>query len=339
MVTITSRFFVSPYSSHEIVGGTEIIGHQYCKALDLKYISARTIGAEQMEYWEISKNLDDWLRSEQHIDLLIRNSVVGTTFDFKKPNTDLDIAVCFEHFETEGKCLDDIGWRQEKNRRFERQLISIGSADIISVLSNIEKDLFESNGFSNIKVIEPYVDTNIFYPKNRILCREELCLPKNKKISLFVGRAHKRKGFDVVLEAAEKFSDILFISIFGHEIPRIKKPDNMIFLGNEDQESVNNYYNASDVLFMPSRYESFGLIYAEAMCCGLQVIGYATGLLGKPKEFKNGIFINDGEYSKEKLFMMLNDALHNEYTSEDLERHRTRFSKSRFEKDCAELIK
>ncbi len=44
------------------------------------------------------------------------------------------------------------------------------------------------------------------------------------------------------------------------------------FVGKQKQEELPYYYNASDMVVMPSHYESFGMSALEAMSCGVPVI-------------------------------------------------------------------
>jgi D-inositol-3-phosphate glycosyltransferase len=49
------------------------------------------------------------------------------------------------------------------------------------------------------------------------------------------------------------------------------------FLGAQPQELLPLYYSASDVVAVPSRYESFGLVAVEAMATGTPVVASAVG--------------------------------------------------------------
>lgn len=44
------------------------------------------------------------------------------------------------------------------------------------------------------------------------------------------------------------------------------------FVGQRPQKELPIYYNASDIVVIPSHYESFGMAIAEAMACGTPVI-------------------------------------------------------------------
>jgi D-inositol-3-phosphate glycosyltransferase len=44
------------------------------------------------------------------------------------------------------------------------------------------------------------------------------------------------------------------------------------FVGQKTQEELPTYYNAAEMVIMPSHYESFGMVTLEAMACGIPVI-------------------------------------------------------------------
>lgn len=44
------------------------------------------------------------------------------------------------------------------------------------------------------------------------------------------------------------------------------------FVGQKTQHELVDYYNASEMVVMPSHYESFGMVSLEAMACGVPVI-------------------------------------------------------------------
>jgi glycosyltransferase involved in cell wall biosynthesis len=110
---------------------------------------------------------------------------------------------------------------------------------------------------------------------------------------LFVGRIERRKGVHVLLDAiaivAPEFPDAEFLLIGNDRIPwRDGRPladafraeqagepwsGRVRFLGEVDAEERDRQYAACDVFVAPSLYESFGLVYLEAMRHGKPVIG------------------------------------------------------------------
>ena len=117
---------------------------------------------------------------------------------------------------------------------------------------------------------------------------------------LFVGRFELRKGIDVLLEAipkAIKQCPNLKFRLVGpdpqnsyqksfekkHTASILKK---VLFLGEKTGESLEDEYRNCDFFVAPSRYESFGLIFAEAMSFGKAVIGTRAG--GIPEVVEDG---------------------------------------------------
>jgi len=97
---------------------------------------------------------------------------------------------------------------------------------------------------------------------------------------LFVGRFDRQKGLDVLLEAfsnASKKRSDLVLSVIGDAVlgdsPHAANSQGKItFHGWVDQGEIAAHYGAADILVVPSRWEGFGLIVAEAMRAGTPVL-------------------------------------------------------------------
>ncbi len=112
---------------------------------------------------------------------------------------------------------------------------------------------------------------------------------------LFVGRLEARKGIDMLLECvtplAEEFDDVVF-TIVGDdslaapggttfrrafEASATKVRGRVQFTGQVDDTLLRRYYAGCDVLVVPSRFESFGLILLEAMMFAKPVVATDVG--------------------------------------------------------------
>ncbi|MEM7431056.1 MAG: glycosyltransferase family 4 protein [Pseudomonadota bacterium] len=92
-----------------------------------------------------------------------------------------------------------------------------------------------------------------------------------------LGRIEHSKGFDLLVSAIAGLPDVdyqLKIAGDGSALDALKQQaanlDNVEFIGHLDDPSA--FLGSCDVLVMPSRFEAFGLVCAEAKACGLPVI-------------------------------------------------------------------
>ena len=106
---------------------------------------------------------------------------------------------------------------------------------------------------------------------NKYLLRKKLNLEDNKKFAMFVGTQRYIKGLDIAIETMKLLnSNKVKLNVIGIE-DKSKIP-NINFLGRLEKSKIIDYYKASDIFIMPSRYEGFAIAALEAMACGLPVI-------------------------------------------------------------------
>jgi len=107
---------------------------------------------------------------------------------------------------------------------------------------------------------------------------------------LFVGRFEPRKGFDIAIDAAAILGNFKTVEFWfgGETLSRAKREAVMGILGADaferakfhgvlDRAELEDLYRACDLVLMPSRYESFGLVAIEAMSAGKPVIALGCG--------------------------------------------------------------
>jgi glycosyltransferase involved in cell wall biosynthesis len=142
---------------------------------------------------------------------------------------------------------------------------------------------------------------------------------------LYVGRFEYRKGTDILLKAIPYVLEInpsVYFQLIGHdpggeyekkfkELATTEFSDHVIFSGNLDSGLINQAYQACDIFVAPSRYESFGLIYIEAMSFGKPVIGSKVGGVSEIIEnCINGIYaeIDNAHDLSEKILYLTSNA-------------------------------
>jgi hypothetical protein len=125
---------------------------------------------------------------------------------------------------------------------------------------------------------------------------------------LFVGRLEYRKGIDVLLSAIptvlEQHPDIIFRILGDNTLPTSDGvttyedeylssnmgqlwKDRVLFEGRVPETVLREAYRNCDVFVAPSRFESFGLVFLEAMRAGKPVIGCWAG--GMPEVIAHGV--------------------------------------------------
>lgn len=112
---------------------------------------------------------------------------------------------------------------------------------------------------------------------------------------LFLGRLERRKGIDTLLAAIPSVLDACpeaFFEIAG-EAPASTTPESLAasfspahrarvrFHGFVDDDERERLYRDADVFVAPSRYESFGIVYLEAMSHGLPCVACDIGGAGQ----------------------------------------------------------
>lgn len=92
---------------------------------------------------------------------------------------------------------------------------------------------------------------------------------------LFVGRDFERKGGYLLLEAfklaKQKRSD-LELFIIGPSGMNVNFETGIHFVGDINSNELSYYYNLCDIFCMPSYFEAYGLVFAEALIYGLPCI-------------------------------------------------------------------
>jgi D-inositol-3-phosphate glycosyltransferase len=189
----------------------------------------------------------------------------------------------------------------DKRVAVEREIVQF--ADALIAATPAERDQLEQYydaDRSRIHVISPGVDTGRFHPIPPSQAREQIGVCPDRRLILFVGRIEPLKGVDsllraiaIVVDQKPGFRNHLCVPIIGGDPDRVREEDEMVrlqvlreelglqdvvlFLGAKDQDTLQYYYSAAEMVVMPSDYESFGMVALEAMACGTPVIASDVG--------------------------------------------------------------
>jgi len=173
----------------------------------------------------------------------------------------------------------------------------IEGSDCVVASTPLEADdLMEHYGADPARLCTspPGVDHDVFSPGSKSEARCRLGQDERPRV-LFVGRIQPLKGIDVVIDALaeirQSVPDVALTVIGGPSGPAGESEyttslqaidaaglgDAVTVLDPMPHADLADHYRAADVLVLPSRSESFGLVAAEAAACGLPVVAARVG--------------------------------------------------------------
>jgi glycosyltransferase involved in cell wall biosynthesis len=165
---------------------------------------------------------------------------------------------------------------------YKRIVNSYKSADaIIAVGNGLKKEIEELTNRKDIKVIGNLVDLSLFDIR-------DIKKESDEFIFFSVAFLEGEKGFDTLIKAfSKKFKNEKVRLVIGGDgsqrewlegIAKSEGIENQVtFTGALSREEVSSWMNKCDVFVLPSRYETFGVVYIEALASGKPVIGTFNG--------------------------------------------------------------
>jgi D-inositol-3-phosphate glycosyltransferase len=203
----------------------------------------------------------------------------------------------------------------EPERRVAAEAQVIRCSDTIVASSTAEAAQLErlyGTDPARIEIVPPGVLHAFFSPGDRLGARSALrhLGDLDGPVLLFVGRIQPLKGLDVAVQTLAMLRDpkAVLIVVGGASGPdgaaeaeRVSKlthdlgvGERVRFVDPQPHHLLSTYYRAADVVLVPSRSESFGLVALEAAACGAPVVAAAVGGLRMLVEHgRTGFLVED----------------------------------------------
>lgn len=251
------------------------------------------MGKEQLP--EIVDEFTSWMRAwlaEHPVDVLHANYwLSGEVGHQLKHVLNLPLVTTFH---TLARVKAEMG-DEEPAVRMEAEARVVACSDVL--IANAEEErrqLVELYGADpdRVEVVAPGVDRAFFSPGSLAGARDAIGYEGGPLI-LFVGRIQPLKGVDIAVEALAQLDDpkatlMIVGGASGQEgssevarilamIDDLDLGSRVVFVEPQPHYALSTYYRAADVLVMPSRSESFGLVALEAAACGVPVVAAAVG--------------------------------------------------------------
>lgn len=181
---------------------------------------------------------------------------------------------------------------------------------LIAPTGKVKRLLEDYRVLQPIYVVPTGIDRERFAAKTgeRERMREELGIPADHTVLVFVGRLAKEKNCEELLRGFTRFRNAAVTLLFvgdgpcRGELERQVKDSGMerqiLFAGMVKPEEVSRYYHAGDLFVSASRSETQGLTYLEALGSGLPMLCRRDGCL-------DGILsddVNGWQYGTEEEF-------------------------------------
>lgn len=162
----------------------------------------------------------------------------------------------------------------------------VSSTKIIANSREVADDINIIKGLNyKIEVIHCFVDTDLYHPQNKTLCRKHLKINNNSFVFLSPNRLEENKGVDFLLESIPliKKNNIVFIFI-GDGYLKLKlkqlaeKDKRVIYLPPIPNNEIPEYINSADIVWGPASVHYIGLSLVESLACGKPIIALNTPL-------------------------------------------------------------
>ena len=181
-------------------------------------------------------------------------------------------------------------WRD----RAEAEIIQCSDAICVSCAE--EEEQFRrlyGDPHGRIEIVAPGVEHAFFTPGDQAGARKAINVDPDIPFVLFVGRIQSLKGPDVAIRALAALGrpDAQLAIVGGSSgsngdvqsseahalVDELGLHDQVQFIEPKPHHILSTWYRAADIVLVPSRSESFGLVALEAAACGVPVVASAVG--------------------------------------------------------------
>lgn len=206
-------------------------------------------------------------------------------------------------------------------------------------LLNLEKRLFKNTKLiiANSKMVREQIIRHYAVPEEKIMTiyngvdlarfnpeskekwrknvRNNLNIPEDLKVLLFVGSGFERKGLKTLIHAMPLIKGNIKTLIIGKGdtskyralAERLGVPDKIMFLGT--QKEIEKFYASSDLFVLPTLYDPFSNATLEAMASGIPVITTKNNGASEPIENGREGFVLNSLANPRELAEKINIAI------------------------------
>jgi glycosyltransferase involved in cell wall biosynthesis len=231
----------------------------------------------------------------------------------------------------------------KKGKPLNEILNAYNEAHKIITVSDFLKIKLEAHNIKNIMVIPNLVNEDVFNIQNK----------QNKKFIFFtLCQILEIKGIDILLHAIKKMKGVSnsvefwiggsgpMLNQYKSLADSLKISSKIKWLGHINPEESPGFFQTCNVFVLPSKYETFGVVYAEAIACGKPVIASRCGGPESIVNDINGVLIKSEsvEELSEAMTKMIDNSQN--YSSREIRKDfLSKFSRVRVVNQIVEMYK
>jgi glycosyltransferase involved in cell wall biosynthesis len=163
----------------------------------------------------------------------------------------------------------------QSTARLLGKLMFPAAAQAVFISANVRR-FFERQSDKHSRLIFNGIDVDRFVAApahTRRLLQSQLGLSADRPAILFVGRFVRKKGLHIIETLTRRFPQVEWLFVgSGPEDPAKWERPNVRVVGRLGHDALAHYYQACDLLLLPSYGEGFPLVVQEALACGLGVL-------------------------------------------------------------------
>lgn len=244
---------------------------------------------------------------------------------------------------THGKYFSDNPYHLQYNKYAKFIKWLFGSFDRILAINEQSRDELIQVGVQAEKIVVAphWVDQQMFRPADREVCKVEVGW-EGKFVVLFAGRFVEDKGISQIIAAAKAINrDVIFAFVGTGPLDEMianaaKDEPNILYLGRMDNERMPTYYNAADLILLPSPLdEGIPRVIVEALSCSTPVIGANRGGIPGVVDSSVGLII---EPTAEEINRAIEALFDDRNKLQDLMNNCRKYAESRFSIRNAEIV-
>ena len=174
-------------------------------------------------------------------------------------------------------------WRDRIDRRFAMKLEKIAARSSTALISNTAEHGTKVAALYGVSPPGPgHAVIGLSLPPAVVERGTNARIPACDRVELlFVGRNEARKGFDGLMAALPLLGRrpyrLTIVGVTGQDLPTLSQDvlERVRCFHRVEEDHLLDLFEQAHVVVAPSRYESFGLVYQEAMMFGRAIVACA----------------------------------------------------------------